>query len=254
LFQRLVMHRVRRFLSTFALDVLRAVAASAIGAFIVTHQWTQTQTQAPAATPSSPATEQPVTQMVRDEHAAMGDYLKDEEAKERLALEKSRQDAKLARAEPRSDIDSHKVSSRPAATHASIEAQKPVAQANPPPASAPAVNGTPVDGPQTTVRIEAAGRANATTAVAAPTTPVPVATPNSDAIVATTLPPPAAAPDGSADAVKPAAPPQQSLADKAVAITHINDVIAFAHRFVGLFHFEEAPVPPADVRTNRFDG
>jgi hypothetical protein len=254
LFQRLVMHRVRRFLSTFALDVLRAVAASAIGAFIVTHQWTQTQiqaqTQAPAATP--PVTEQPVTQMVRDEHAAMGDYLKDEEAKERLALEKSRQDAKIARAEPRSDVDSHKPSVRPPATHPSAEVQKGVAQANVPLAPAQSVGGAPMDG-STTTKIEPANRGNTTTIVA-PITPVPAATPGSDAIVATTLPPPPPAPDVPADVVKPAAPPQQSLADKAVAITHINDVIAFAHRFVGLFHFEEAPVPPADVRTNRFDG
>jgi hypothetical protein len=43
-----------------------------------------------------------------------------------------------------------------------------------------------------------------------------------------------------------------SLADKAVAVTHIKDVLSFVRDVSSWFKHEEAPVPPADVRLSPF--
>ena len=51
---------------------------------------------------------------------------------------------------------------------------------------------------------------------------------------------------------QPPQPQEPTLAQKAAAATHVNDVVSFMRDVSSWFTHEDAPVPPADVRLNRF--
>jgi hypothetical protein len=76
---------LRRFLAKLVIDVMPAALTSVIGGLLITHyQFNHAVPLRPAAAQAAPATAEMV-QLVRDEHAAIMDYLKAE-----IAAEKSR--------------------------------------------------------------------------------------------------------------------------------------------------------------------
>jgi len=76
---------LRRFLAKLVIDVMPAVLTSVIGGFLITqYQFNRAALLRPAAEQATPATADMV-QLVRDEHTAIMDYLK-----EQIAAEKSR--------------------------------------------------------------------------------------------------------------------------------------------------------------------
>jgi hypothetical protein len=257
------MQRVQRFLSKFAMDVLRTMVASAIGALIFTHLgWlgaSPVPTQAPVVTvaPTVPTvpTEQ-VARLVRDEHDVMVQYLKAAHAKEVAAIEKEVREAKAAR------IAQETAKAVPEMAKAPPE----TARAAPETAAAigPAEPGRSVAAPRSIAAARApsldGANANSSATIVGGAPPVggvgPATGANSPggAIVAGSLPPPIVIP-----ALPEPAPPSQvetprdmSLADKAVAVTHITDVVSFVRDVSSWFKHEEAPVPPADVRLSPF--
>jgi hypothetical protein len=257
------MQRVQRFLSKFAMDVLRTMVASAIGALIFTHLgWlgaSPVPTQAPVVTvaPTVPTvpTEQ-VARLVRDEHDVMVQYLKAAHAKEVAAIEKEVREAKAAR------IAQETAKAAPETAKAPPE----TARAAPETAAAigPAEPGRSVAAPRSIAAARApsldGANANSSATIVGGAPPVggvgPATGANSPggAIVAGSLPPPIVIP-----ALPEPAPPSQvetprdmSLADKAVAVTHIKDVVSFVRDVSSWFKHEEAPVPPADVRLSPF--
>src|SRR5580704_17141893 len=284
------MQRVQRFLSKFAMDVLRTMVASAIGALIFTHLgWlgsSPAPTQAPVVTVAPTVPTEQVARLVRDEHDVMVQYLKAAHAKEVAAIEKEVREAKAAK------IAQETARAAPETARAAPETPRAA------PETARAAPETERAAPETARAAPETARAAPETARAAPETaaavgpvePRSVAAPRSivvarapavdgananssatiaggappvggvgpatgtsspsGAIVAGSLPPPVVIP-----ALPEPAPPSQveaprdmSLADKAVAVTHIKDVVSFVRDVSSWFKHEEAPVPPADVR------
>jgi hypothetical protein len=254
------MQRVQRFLSKFAMDVLRTMVASAIGALIFTHLgWlgaSPAPTQAPVVTVAPNVPTEQVARLVRDEHDVMVQYLKAAHAKEVAAIEKEVREAKAAR------IAQETAKAVPETAKAPPE----TARAAPEPAAAvgPAEPGRSVAAPRSIVSARApsldGANANSSATIVGGAPPVggvgPATGANSPggAIIAGSLPPPTVIP-----ALPEPAPPSQvetrrdmSLADKAVAVTHIKDVVSFVRDVSSWFKHEEAPVPPADVRLSPF--
>jgi hypothetical protein len=253
------MQRVQRFLSKFAMDVLRTMVASAIGALIFTHLgWlgsSPAPTQAPVVTVAPTVPTEQVARLVRDEHDVMVQYLKAAHAKEVAAIEKEVREAKAAkiaqetaRAAPetaRAAPETARAAPETAAAVGPVEPRSVAAPRSIVVARAPAVDG-------------ANANSSATIAGGAPPVggvgPATGTSSPSGAIVAGSLPPPVVIP-----ALPEPAPPSQveaprdmSLADKAVAVTHIKDVVSFVRDVSSWFKHEEAPVPPADVRLSPF--
>jgi hypothetical protein len=254
------MQRVQRFLSKFAMDVLRTMVASAIGALIFTHLgWlgsSPAPTQAPVVTVAPTVPTEQVARLVRDEHDVMVQYLKAAHAKEVAAIEKEVREAKAAR------IAQETAKAVPEMAKAPPE----TARAAPETAAAigPAEPGRSVAAPRSIAAARApsldGANANSSATIVGGAPPVggvgPATGANSPggAIVAGSLPPPIVIP-----ALPEPAPPSQvetprdmSLADKAVAVTHIKDVVSFVRDVSSWFKHEEAPVPPADVRLSPF--
>jgi hypothetical protein len=254
------MQRVQRFLSKFAMDVLRTMVASAIGALIFTHLgWlgaSPVPMQAPVVTVAPTVPTEQVARLVRDEHDVMVQYLKAAHAKEVAAIEKEVREAKAAR------IAQETAKAVPEMAKAPPE----TARAAPETAAAigPAEPGRSVAAPRSIAAARApsldGANANSSATIVGGAPPVggvgPATGANSPggAIVAGSLPPPIVIP-----ALPEPAPPSQvetprdmSLADKAVAATHIKDVVSFVRDVSSWFKHEEAPVPPADVRLSPF--
>jgi hypothetical protein len=276
------MESVKRFLSKFAMDVIRATAASAVAALLFTHmQWTQTPASAPTQ-PTAPTTANPQsTQIVRDEHDLMVEYLKAERAKERAAIEKEIREskeaaakeavAKEAAAKEARDAKLARIAAEAAARQADIDSRK-LAPA-PKPALAHALPAPLTDG------VNAALLASPSPASPAPASPAPASpAPASPPSVATSSAPtpvnvnPNPTGDAVANSLPPLNPPtviqalpepppatrvdaprDTSLADKAIDATHVKDVGAFMREVGGWFQHEDAPVPPADVHVSRFN-
>src|SRR5580704_7850560 len=242
------MQRVQRFLSKFAMDVLRTMVASAIGALIFTHLgWlgsSPAPTQAPVVTVAPTVPTEQVARLVRDEHDVMVQYLKAAHAKEVAAIEKEVREAKaakIAQETARAAPETARAAPETAAAVGPVEPRSVAAPRSIVVARAPAVDG-------------ANANSSATIAGGAPPVggvgPATGTSSPSGAIVAGSLPPPVVIP-----ALPEPAPPSQveaprdmSLADKAVAVTHIKDVVSFVRDVSSWFKHEEAPVPPADVR------
>jgi hypothetical protein len=246
------MQRVQRFLSKFAMDVLRTMVASAIGALIFTHLgWlgsSPAPTQAPVVTVAPTVPTEQVARLVRDEHDVMVQYLKAAHAKEVAAIEKEVREAKaakIAQETARAAPETARAAPETAAAVGPVEPRSVAAPRSIVVARAPAVDG-------------ANANSSATIAGGAPPVggvgPATGTSSPSGAIVAGSLPPPVVIP-----ALPEPAPPSQveaprdmSLADKAVAVTHIKDVVSFVRDVSSWFKHEEAPVPPADVRLSPF--
>src|SRR5580704_3257435 len=270
------MQRVQRFLSKFAMDVLRTMVASAIGALIFTHLgWlgsSPAPTQAPVVTVAPTVPTEQVARLVRDEHDVMVQYLKAAHAKEVAAIEKEVREAKAAkiaqetaRAAPETARAAPETArAAPETARAAPEtarAAPETARAAPETAAAVGpVEPRSVAAPRSIVVARApavdGANANSSATIAGGAPPVGGVGPAtgtsspSGAIVAGSLPPPVVIP-----ALPEPAPPSQveaprdmSLADKAVAVTHIKDVVSFVRDVSSWFKHEEAPVPPADVR------
>jgi hypothetical protein len=261
------MQRVQRFLSKFAMDVLRTMVASAIGALIFTHLgWlgsSPAPTQAPVVTVAPTVPTEQVARLVRDEHDVMVQYLKAAHAKEVAAIEKEVREAKAARiAQETAKAAPETAKAAPETARAAAE----TARAAPETAAAvgPAEPGRSVAAPRSIVAARTpsvdGANANSSATIIGGAPPVggvgPATGANSPggAIVAGGLPPPIVIP-----ALPEPAPPSQvetprdmSLADKAVAVTHIKDVVSFVRDVSSWFKHEEAPVPPADVRLSPF--
>jgi hypothetical protein len=260
------MQRVQRFLSKFAMDVLRTMVASAIGALIFTHLgWlgsSPAPTQAPVVTVAPTVPTEQVARLVRDEHDVMVQYLKAAHAKEVAAIEKEVREAKAAR------IAQETAKAAPETARAAPETARVAAEtARAAPETAAAVGPAEprsVAAPRSIVAARVAavdgGNANSSATIVGGAPPVggvgPATGANTPggAIVASSLPPPVVIP-----ALPEPAPPSQvetprdmSLADKAVAVTHIEDVVSFVRDVSSWFKHEEAPVPPADVRLSPF--
>jgi hypothetical protein len=257
------MQRVQRFLSKFAMDVLRTMVASAIGALIFTHLgWlgaSPVPTQAPVVTvaPTVPTvpTEQ-VARLVRDEHDVMVQYLKAAHAKEVAAIEKEVREAKAARiAQETAKAVPEMAKAPPETARAAPETAAAIGPAEPgrsvaAPRSIAAARAPSLDGANANSSATIVGGAPPISGVG----PATGANSPGGAIVAGSLPPPIVIP-----ALPEPAPPSQvetprdmSLADKAVAVTHIKDVVSFVRDVSSWFKHEEAPVPPADVRLSPF--
>ena len=247
------MQRVQRFLSKFAMDVLRTMVASAIGALIFTHLgWlgaSPAPTQAPVVTVAPIVPTEQVARLVRDEHDVMVQYLKAAHAKEVAAIEKEVREAKAARIAPETAKAVPEMAKAPPETAAAVGSAEP-GRSVAAPRSIVAARAPVVDG----------ANANSSATIVGGAPPVggvgPATGANSPggAIVAGSLPPPIVIP-----ALPEPAPPSQvetprdmSLADKAVAVTHIKDVVSFVRDVSSWFKHEEAPVPPADVRLSPF--
>src|SRR5580704_18150361 len=270
------MQRVQRFLSKFAMDVLRTMGASAMGALIFTHLgWlgsSPAPTQAPVVTVAPTVPTEQVARLVRDEHDVMVQYLKAAHAKEVAAIEKEVREAKAAkiaqetaRAAPETARAAPETArAAPETARAAPEtarAAPETARAAPETAAAVGpVEPRSVAAPRSIVVARApavdGANANSSATIAGGAPPVGGVGPAtgtsspSGAIVAGSLPPPVVIP-----ALPEPAPPSQveaprdmSLADKAVAVTHIKDVVSFVRDVSSWFKHEEAPVPPADVR------
>jgi hypothetical protein len=269
------MESVKRFLSKFAMDVIRAVAASAVAALLFTHfQWTQTPASTPAQ-PTVPATaNQQSTQLVRDEHDVMAEYLKAERAKERAEIEKeiraskevaakevaAKEAAAKEAAKEARDAKLARNAAEAAARQAELESRKPAPAPAPKPVIAHAppapptdnVNAAPAAGPPSVAvsGIQAPVNVNPT-----PANPNPNPT---SGVAASNLPPlnpptvvqalPEPAPASTVEA-----PRDTNLADKAIDATHVKDVGNFMREVGGWFRHEDAPVPPADVRLSRYN-
>ena len=249
------------------MDVLRTMVASAIGALIFTHLgWlgsSPAPTQAPVVTVAPTVPTEQVARLVRDEHDVMVQYLKAAHAKEVAAIEKEVREAKAAKiAQETAKAASETAKATPETARAAAE----TARVAPETAAAvgPVEPGRSVAAPRSIVvaRAPAVDGANtnssATIAGGAPPVggvgPATGTSSPSGAIVAGSLPPPVVIP-----ALPEPAPPSQveaprdmSLADKAVAATHIKDVVSFVRDVSSWFKHEEAPVPPADVRLSPF--
>jgi hypothetical protein len=221
------MQRVQRFLSKFAMDVLRTAVASAIGALLYTHSWMQGSSPAivQSATPAV-ATEQ-VAQMIRDEHDVMVEYLKAEHAKELAVIEQEVRETKAARSAQDTTV-----------RQAELEPRK---------VSAPRPNPTPRVSAVESVNIAPSPSIGAASPTAGPVTVA-------GTVVAAGLPPAAAMPQPPEEAqpAKVEPPREATLAEKAAAATHVNDVVSFARDVSGWFKHEDAPVPPAEVRLSPF--
>jgi hypothetical protein len=268
------MQSVQRFLSKFALDVLRTMVASAIGALIFAHLgWlgsSPASTQAPVVTVTPTVPTEQVARLVRDEHDVMVQYLKAAHAKEVAAVEKEVREAKAARIAQetaKAAAETARVASETArAVSETARAAPETARAAPETVAAvgPAEPGRSVAAPRSIVAARApsveGANANSSATIVGVAPPVggvgSAAGANSPggAIVASSLPPPIVIP-----ALPEPAPPSQvevprdmSLADKAVAVTHIKDVVSFVRDVSSWFKHEEAPVPPADVRLSPF--
>jgi hypothetical protein len=221
------MQRVQRFLSKFAMDVLRTAVASSIGALLFTHPWMQgsSPTIVQSATPAVAAEQ--VAQMIRDEHGVMVEYLKAEHAKELAVIEQEVRETKAARS-----------AQETTARQVDLEPRK---------VSAPR--------PNPTLRVSAVESANIavspTISAAAPNAgPIPAGA----TVVAAGLPPATAMPPPPEEAAPATVDPprEATLAEKAAAATHVNDVVSFARDVSGWFKHEDAPVPPAEVRLSPF--
>jgi hypothetical protein len=251
------MQSVQRFLSKFAIDVLRTMVASAIGALIFAHLgWlgpSPAPTQAPVVTVAPTVPTEQVARLVRDEHDVMVQYLKVAHAKEVAAIEKEVREAKAARiAQETAKAASETARAAPETARAAPET------------AAAAESGRSAGAPRSIVTARApavdGANANSSATIVGGAPPVggvgPATGANSPggAIVTGSLPPPIVIP-----ALPEPAPPSQveaprdmSLADKAVAVTHIKDVVSFVRDVSSWFKHEEAPVPPADVRLSPF--
>jgi len=249
------MERLQRFLAKFAMDVLRTALASAVGAFLFTHAWTQAS--APPAQSVTPTPEQATTtstaeatQIIRDEHDVMVQYLKAEHEKERAEVEKEVRESNAAK------MAHDRVAS---VQQADLEPTKTV-----PPRTNPASRAVSTGGVYGATNSSATS--GPTSAAAGPVTgassPVAVASGSPTTIVTAGLPPPPviqALPDAvTAKQIDTQRDPSRdqsrapSLGEQAAAATHINDVVAFVHDVAGWFRHEDAPVPPAEVHTNPF--
>jgi len=241
-----MIQRVQRFLSKFAMDVVRTMVASAIGALLFTHQWTLGSAPVTQPVAASVGTPGQVGQMVRDEHDVMVQYLKAEHAKERAALEKEVRDAQAARsvqdaqraqeAMRPTDAEPRKTAALPRPVPAPRLASE-TAPANVAPVVANAAPIAPVAAP-----VAVAGANPAGSAVVANLPPPITITPLPDVV--------ASAPK--VEVQQPPQPQEPTLAQKAAAATHVNDVVSFMRDVSSWFTHEDAPVPPADVRLNRF--
>jgi hypothetical protein len=230
--RRFGMQAVRRFLSKFAMDVVRTALASGVCAVLFAHQWTQTT--APASQPEATAapTSEQSSQIVRDEHGTMAEFLKAEYAKERAAIEKEVREAEAAKMQ------------QAAVKQAELDARR----AAPIPRSSTSMRKASVDNAPTS---DSAARIDvpAATASVNPMPPGPAPTGAS----APALPPPAVilAPLDLAASNK-ADPPRETrenIGQKVAAITHVNDVMSFVRDVSSWFKHEDAPVPPAEVRS-----
>ena len=105
---------LRRFLAKLVIDVMPAALTSVIGGLLITHyQFNHAVPLRPAAEQAAPATAEMV-QLVRDEHAAIMDYLKAQ-----IAAEKSRNAAADA-ADARAAAAAKAVAETPAAAPARV--------------------------------------------------------------------------------------------------------------------------------------
>ena len=260
------MQRVQRFLSKFALDVLRTMVASAIGALIFAHLgWlgsSPAPTQPAASVAPTVPTEQ-VARLVRDEHDVMVQYLKAAHAKEVAAIEKEVREAKAARTAQETAKTAAETAraapetarATPETARAALETAAVAGQAEPgrsavAPRSIVAARAASVDGANANNSATIVGGAPPVGGVG----PATGANSPGGAVVASSLPPPIVIPalPEPAPPSKVEAPRDMTLADKAVAVTHIKDVVSFVRDVSSWFKHEDAPVPPADVRLSPF--
>jgi hypothetical protein len=231
-----------RFLAKFAMDVFRTALASAVGAFLFSHVWTQSSSPPVQRVASAAAGSEEAAQVIRDEHDVMVQFLKAKHEEERAEVEKEMRESQAAR------MAHEKVAP---VRQADLEPPKTLPSRPNPTPRAVSTGGfnivTNSAGPSavTKAAVTVAG-ASSSAAGTAPT-----------AVVTASLPPPTVV-----QALPDAATPNQlevrdqsrppNLADQAVAVTHVNDVVAFVHDVAGWFRPDDAPVPPAEVHTNPF--
>jgi hypothetical protein len=249
--------------------LVRATAASAVAALLFTHlQWTQTPASAPAQ-PTVPATaNQQSTQLVRDEHDVMVEYLKAERAKERAEIEKEIRVAKEVAAKEAAakeaaakeaakearDAKLARSAAEAAARQADLESRKPAPAPKPavahalPALPSDSVNAAPAAGPPSVAVSGTPAPVNVTPAPVNPNSGVPASNlpPLNPPTVVQALPEPA-------PATTVEAPHDTNLADKAIDATHVKDVGKFMREVGGWFRHEDAPVPPADVHVTRYN-
>jgi hypothetical protein len=236
-----------RFLAKFAMDVLRTALASAVGAFLFSHVWTQGYAPPVERVASAAAASQEAAQVIRDEHEVMVQYLKAKHEQERAEIEKEVRETQAAR------MEHEKVAP---VRQADLEPAKTVPlRPNPAPraVSAGGVNIVANSASTSAVTNAASTVAGASSSAAgmAPTTVVTASLPPPTVVQAL---PDAATPnqidaqhDPSRDQSRP-----PNLADQAVAVTHVNDVVAFVQDVASWFRHDDAPMPPAEVHTNPF--
>jgi hypothetical protein len=237
--RRFGMQAVRRFLSKFAMDVVRTALASGVCAVLFAHQWTQTT--APASQPETtvaPTSEQS-SQIVRDEHGTMTEFLKAEYAKERAAIEREVREAEAAKTQ------------QAVVKQAELDARR----AAPIPRSNTSMRKASVDNAPTSdsaARISESAARTDVPAATASVNPMPPS-PASTSALAPALPPPTvilAPPDlAASNKADPPHETRENFGQKVAAITHVNDVVSFVRDVSSWFKHDDAPVPPAEVRS-----
>jgi len=162
----------------------------------------------------------------------MAEFLKAEYAKERAAIEKEVREAEAAKMQ------------QAAVKQAELDARR----AAPIPRSSTSMRKASVDNAPTS---DSAARIDvpAATASVNPVPPGPAPTGAS----APALPPPTvilAPPDlAASNKADPPRETRENIGQKVAAITHVNDVMSFVRDVSSWFKHEDAPVPPAEVRS-----
>jgi hypothetical protein len=236
-----------RFLAKFAMDVLRTALASVVGAFLFSHVWTQESAPPVQRVAVAANAGEEAAQVIRDEHDVMVQYLKAKHEEQRAELEKEVREAQAARMAHDKVAPVRQADVEPAKTVPSRLGPAPRA------GSTSGINmaANPAGTSNATNAAVVVAGASSSAAGTAPTT-----------VVAASLPPPAeiqALPDAAMpNQIDPQRDPSRdqsrppNLAEQAVAVTHVNDVVSFVHDVASWFRHEDAPVPPAEVHTNPF--
>jgi hypothetical protein len=231
-----------RFLAKFAMDVFRTALASAVGAFLFSHMWTQGSAPPIQRVASATAASEEAAQVIRDEHNVMAQYLKAKHEEERAEIEKEVRETQAARMVHEKVAPVRQADLEPAKTVPARPRAVPTGGVS---SAANSASASAVTNAALTV-----ASLNSSAAGMASTTVITASLPPPTAVQA---PPDAATPyqiDAQHDPSRESHPP--NLAEQAAAVTHVNDVVSFVHDVASWFRHDDAPVPPAEVHTNPF--